>query len=255
LKILLTNDDGVEAKGLLDLYNVLHEEHDVYVIAPDGERSACSNAISIRNSINVKKHSIKNWYSLSGYPGDCVSVGINSELIGHIDCVISGINHGLNVGDDIHFSGTVAGARTAFIFNTSSIAVSLNSFHKPSEYFTDAAQFVMKFISSPVVKGHDRFFYNINFPDRPAEEYSSVEYTKIGHRKYKDYYSIENISNEEMMLHMEGIPMEEDNVSSDVTVVQSGGVSITPLTIDATDYSTLESLERREPVYGQEKYR
>src|SRR5208337_1483348 len=133
MRILLTNDDGVNAEGILTLFRVLSQFHDTYIIAPDRERSACSNIFTMREEVKVQRID-RNIFSINGYPADCVSLGLHSDLIPGIDLVISGINHGPNLGDDIHFSGTVAGARTAFIFGKPAIAVSIDSFHAPSPY-------------------------------------------------------------------------------------------------------------------------
>ena len=98
----------------------------------------------------VTKHG-NNSFSISGYPADCVSIGIHSDIIPEIDLVISGINHGPNLGDDIHFSGTVAGASTAFIFGKPAIAVSIDSFHAASPFLIETGNFINNFINNEII--------------------------------------------------------------------------------------------------------
>jgi len=150
MKILLTNDDGIHAEGLQILKQILSQEHEVYIIAPDIERSACSNIFTMRNELLLTRIG-DNSYSVSGYPADCVSIAIHSDIIPEIDLVISGINHGPNLGDDIHFSGTVAGARTAIIFGKPAIAVSLDSYHAPSPFLEEAACFIKQYIKTKLL--------------------------------------------------------------------------------------------------------
>ncbi len=114
MKILLSNDDGINAEGINILFNYLSEKFDVYMFAPEVEKSACSNAITIRNDFDVKKLA-DNKYSVAGYPADCVNIGIHGKFIPEVDVVVSGINHGPNMGGDIYYSGTVAAARTGYI--------------------------------------------------------------------------------------------------------------------------------------------
>lgn len=244
MKIVLTNDDGIHAQGLMELYNVFCSDHEVFVFAPDREQSACSNAITIRNSLDVIVHQEKpHWYSVSGFPADCVSVALHGDITGPVDCVVSGINHGINAGDDIYFSGTVAGARTAYIFGTSALAVSLDSFHRPSEYFRDAAEHVNQFLTRAFSFHKDElFFYNINYPNCSANKYTGSHYTHLGQRKYIDTYDVTHLSEGHRQMNLQGTAVTVDDPDSDITVVSNGGVSITPLMTDTTDYTMLERL-------------
>ena len=136
MKILLTNDDGFSAAGINILFDILSETHNVYMVAPLREKSACSNAITVRDSIPLRKLA-PGTFAADAFTADCVNIGINGDILPDIDLVISGINHGPNLGDDIHFSGTVAGARSAVIFGKPGIAVSLDCYDQ-SDYFGDA---------------------------------------------------------------------------------------------------------------------
>jgi 5'-nucleotidase len=242
MKLLLTNDDGINAEGLISLEKVLSREHEVYVMAPSGEQSACSNAITVRRPLTVQAREDDRHYQVDGYPADCVNIGIQGDVIPEIDIVVSGINHGLNIGDDIFFSGTVAGARTAYIFGVSGVAVSLDSYHAPSRHFDDAAEFVLSFIKEYCRDRDNPFLYNINFPDVPASEYLFVEFTRIGRRKYVDSYLRSDRENGDITMTLDGTPISIHSQGTDVTVIEKGGVSITPMMVDCTDYSSLDTL-------------
>ncbi|MBP7582448.1 MAG: 5'/3'-nucleotidase SurE [Spirochaetes bacterium] len=238
MNILLTNDDGIDAEGMNVLFDVLSEVHDVCIVAPAEERSACSNTITIRSSMHLEKLGDRR-YALDGFTADCVNVGINSGFMPVPDLVISGINHGPNLADDVYFSGTVAGARTAFIFGVSGIAVSLDCLVS-STYFTDAARFIRGFIADISRHlGTRLYFYNINHPDLPPGDIAGVKYTKLGRRRYNDSYRVlgENGSGKEIQLM--GTIESPELEGSDVTELRKGYISVTPLTLDCTNHEFL----------------
>ncbi len=243
MKILLTNDDGIDADGLQILKEVLSAEHDVFVIAPDRERSACSNIFTMRDEVIITDRG-KNSFSVSGYPADCVSIGVHSDIIPDIDLVISGINHGPNLGDDIHFSGTVAGARTAFIFGKPAIAASIDSFHTSSPYMAEMSEFIRKFIKDNEIP--QNAYLNINYPNVSSEEIKGVKYTNLSKRIYRDTY-IKNPKDNPASTGMKLVgTIETDKYPwNDSFAVENSYISITPLSIDSTDYSYLTRI--REP--------
>jgi len=237
MKILVTNDDGINAEGLQSLYNKLRLKHETYIIAPDRERSACSNIFTMRDEISIRKIS-ENIFSINGFPADCVSLALHSGLIPEIDLVVSGINHGPNLGDDIHFSGTVAAARTAVIFGKPGIALSANTLHRPSVYFDQMSDFLSKFIDNSFpFKGE---YLNINYPDLPAEHVKGVSYTFLSKRFYRDSYTIrQQNSDSEFTMLLNGNIETRHEADSDTDALNKGYISVTPLTINATDYSSL----------------
>jgi 5'-nucleotidase len=240
MDILLTNDDGIHAGGIESLFRVLSSRHRVYVIAPDSERSACSNAITVRSQIHLEKHDDFR-YSVNAYPADCVNIGLNSKLFPRIDLVISGINHGPNVGDDSFFSGTVAGTRTAYIFGTTGIALSMDSYHRESRYFDDAARFVMDFIDEIKTEmSHKTLFFNINYPDLPSGDIKGVRYTFSGKRIYNDSFMRSEVESGSMKLEVSGKINSVDIDGSDAKALHRGYISITPMTLECTDMSYLK---------------
>jgi len=243
MRILLTNDDGIEAEGLQLLGEALSEEHDVYIIAPDQERSACSNIFTMREEVRVSKRGEKS-FSISGYPADCVSLGIHSDLIPEIDLVISGINHGPNLGDDIHFSGTVAGARTAFIFGKPALAVSIDSFHAASPFLIETGNFINNFIKTETIPKN--VYLNINYPNLPYAEIKGVKYTNLSKRIYKDrYVKSETDDPDQFGMKLYGIIETENSPWNDSYALEKSYISITPMTIDSTDYNFLNKIQSR----------
>jgi 5'-nucleotidase len=253
MKILITNDDGIRAEGLNILSEVISKHHDVVVIAPDAEKSACSNALTINRSLIVKKES-ENRFSVSGYPSDCVSIALHSDICFDPDIILSGINHGPNMGDDLFFSGTVAGARTGYIFGKSSIAISIDSFHKPSRHFTEASEFLLEFINDfSETLLEDNYFFNINYPDQPKEKISGMTYTSAGKRIYKDKYEIEMLDNDRYSMELIGEIGSRTIQGSDITELEKGYISITPLNINSTDFQLLEILKSNKLFFNNEE--
>lgn len=239
MNILITNDDGVHAEGIQTLADALSEKYEVYIIAPNAEKSACSNAITVRRAVKIKKIREK-VFSIDGYPADCVNIGLHGNVIPPVDLVVSGINHGPNLGDDIHFSGTVAGARTALVFGLTGIGVSLDCVGS-SLYFADAARFVAEFIgrheeelcSNPA-------FLNINYPDIEKSECSGVRYAGLGKREYRDSYRVLEDADGEMSLQLIGTIHSDSEEGTDIEAVKNGYISITPLKLDSTDYDAVK---------------
>lgn len=241
MKILLTNDDGIHAQGINDLFDVLSRNHEVYAVAPDKERSACSNAITVRSELKIKEVAPRK-YSVSGFPADCVNIGVNGNIVPEPDVVISGINHGPNVGDDIHFSGTAAGGRTAFIYGKHAISLSLDCYHKPSDFFIQTSEFIMSFVEDMLAQKPDKpFFYNVNCPNLPQEQIKGVKYTFVGTRLYRDKFKIKK-QGDEFIYQLDGEMSQIPKDGSDITELDKGYISITPLMLDNTDFAELEQL-------------
>jgi 5'-nucleotidase len=243
MNILLTNDDGVHAKGLNTLFDVLSEKHNVYIIAPDEEKSGTSNAMTFKNNFKINNIS-KNKYALAGFPADCVNIGIRGDIIPKVDLVISGINHGPNLGEDIYFSGTVGGARVACIMGIPGIAFSINR-NGESKYFKDASVFLLNYIENLNFSFNNKcLFLNINYPDLPADSIHGVKYPFLGKRIYNDNYKVISTENREMKIQFNyGNIMESaENEGSDISELEKGYITITPLALDCTDYELVKSM-------------
>lgn len=238
MNILLTNDDGIHAQGINVLYKCLSRKHSVYIVAPDKEKSGCSSAITMKEELKIETLS-ENRFAVHGFTADCVNVGLKGDILPEIDLVISGINHGPNCGDDIYFSGTVAGARVGYIYGITGIAVSLDCYGDSSN-FIGASQFMLEFIEDFRAREFKNpVLLNINYPDLPKEKISEIKYTKLGKREYRDSYRILYKDKNEIRMQFTGGMTGHENLDSDITELKKGHISITPLTLDCTDKNFL----------------
>lgn len=196
MRILVTNDDGVTAAGLQALVGGLRRIAEVIIVAPDREQSAVGTALTLRHPIRAQKvipvvEGIET-YAVSGTPGDSVIMGL-SRLVGKVDLVVSGINHGPNLGDDILISGTVGGALQGYLHGISSIAVSVaglnGSYYTDlaSANFTDTAKFIT-LIAAALMKGQltQKVFLNVNVPDLVSQEIAGIQVTRPSTTGYAD---------------------------------------------------------------------
>ena len=243
MKILLTNDDGVHAEGLLALAKYLEKNHDVWVVAPDRNRSGVSHGITMGEPLKICQLAEKR-FSCSGVPVDCTFNGINGILQENPDVVISGINKGPNLGTDIVFSGTAAAARQASFYDIPGIAVSLASFEKNLDY-SALAEFVSKNIESLVTLCQKDIFLNINADS--LSSYKGYKFTSLSKRSYKDKVSVYNAPDGKLYSFFVGGGVESfGDEDSDEKAVSEGYVSISrvlsqPVSIK-TDLQMQESL-------------
>ena len=237
MNILITNDDGFDFPGITILQKKLLVLGKAIIIAPNKEASGTSQAITLFDPIRVSKISDL-VYSVEGYTSDCVNIGLNGNLFSEkIDLVVSGINKGLNMGADIWYSGTVAGARQAFIHGYSGLAISCGH-SSPDDDYDKIADFTLDFIQTHMLPQKSPVFFNINYPTK--QDAKSLRWSYLGHRLYKDTYTlIEPKGNENLYqfkcLELSYLPQE----GSDFNIYNEGHISITPLHLDATDYKTL----------------
>lgn len=256
MKILLSNDDGIHASGLHDLAEALAGGHEVYVVAPESEKSATSAAITLHNPLRFREYNskkstaVKKYYYVNGTPADCVKLGVKviMPLLGVVpDLIISGINHGPNIGLDIRYSGTVAAAYEGLFMNFPSIAVSIASYMPDPEY-PSASAFIKEHIESlraRCAEHGNRFLLNINVPSKKAGEIKGHRITRINNFRYDDSYKKIDAPSSSAYYWLSGrreITEVDDN--TDFTAVENGYISITPLQIDQTDYRALESFSK-----------
>jgi 5'-nucleotidase len=188
MKILISNDDGFRANGINFLREELAKKNHVVTIAPNQERSSCGHGITLGEPIRVEKIS-EDIYSCSGYPADCILIGVGNICKDNKpDLVVSGINHGANLGQDRYYSGTIAAAREAAFRGIPSIAVSLVTQNiKDLEHFETAAEFVAKLVDQNIQELIPKnSVLNINVPNLPAAEIGGVKYTSLGFQNYSE---------------------------------------------------------------------
>lgn len=224
MKILLTNDDGIHAEGLLALVKYLEKKHEVWVVAPDRNRSGVSHGITMAEPLKLCQLA-ENRFSCSGVPADCTFTAINGILNEYPDVVISGINKGPNLGTDIIFSGTAAAARQASFYGIPGIAVSLASFEEPLNY-SALADFVSKNIEKLVTLCEKDIFLNINAAS--LDSYKGYKLTSLSKRSYQDKVSLYNAPDGKFYSFFLGGEVESlGDDDSDEKATAQGYVSIT----------------------------
>src|SRR5437660_3152580 len=256
MRVLLTNDDGIEAAGLQALRRALLELPgiELAVIAPDGNRSAMARSITTRRPLWVAEVPFADetvGYATDGTPVDCVrlaSLGLVEDFAA--DLVISGINHGANLGDDITYSGTVAAALEGVVLGLPAIAVSQQSGARSLDYrfdggfgFDVAAAFVARWVQRiEEVPLPARTLLNVNVP---AGEPSGVEVTSLGKRIYRDELKLEREEDKRRRYWIYGSdPGFHDEPGTDLAAVAAGRIAVTPIHFDLTDRPSLEALRR-----------
>ncbi len=239
--ILVSNDDGVQAKGLKILARALKGLGRVVVVAPDQQRSACSHSITLHLPLRINRI-VKDVYSVSGTPTDCIMLAVNEILDETPDLIVSGINHGPNLGDDVHYSGTVSAAYEGGLMGIPSIAVSL--LYKSGKHFKSAAEFAKRVTQKVLKEGLPRgIILNVNVPDLPAKGITGYKFTKQGKRNYGDII-VEKVDPKGRKYYWIGGDENgfENIADSDCNAIRKNYISITPLRVDITDKPTLKKL-------------
>ena len=234
MNVLVTNDDGINADGLTQLVEVLSKDFDVYVVAPEGERSSNSHHLTIHGDIRYEKRKLKGAkkaYALWATPADCAHIGLTFLIDEKIDLVISGINRGPNVSTDIIYSGTVAAAREGFLSGYKAMAVSLCNFY-PNNYYeasTITSQIAMKYLKLD----KDDYFLNVNIPDLKKEDIKGIKICdNIAKVVYEDVYSFTKRDEKDYIsigFGSRSIEGDNDDLSIDTNAIEAGYISISPL--------------------------
>ncbi len=246
MKILVSNDDGIDSKGLYELVKALKEIGEVTVVAPRTEQSATGHSITMKMPLRVTEF-YKNGeffgYAVDGTPADCVKMGIRNILKFTPDIVVSGINHGSNTAINIIYSGTVSAAREATIMDVPAIAVSVTShfaanFDMASEV---AKKLAVKIVNEGLEKGT---MLNVNVPDIPKEEIKGVVFTTQGKSRWNDLYEERTDPYGKKYYWLKGSLIEEDHtLEADQFAVMEKYVSVSPIHFDLTDYKSLERIK------------
>lgn len=242
MHILLSNDDGYEAPGIICLAQTLADIARLTVVAPDRNRSGASNSLTLEYPIRA--HTMANGViRVDGTPTDCVHLAITGLLAEEPDMVISGINAGANLGDDVIYSGTVAAAMEGRFLGLPAIAVSLVG-HTPVHYET-AARVVLRLVEqllrSPLPTDT---ILNVNVPDRPYMELAGMQTTRLGHRHKAEPVVRAKDPRGRDIFWVGPAGLEADaGPGTDFHAIRQGFVSVTPLQVDLTRYSALDNLQ------------
>jgi 5'-nucleotidase len=241
MKILVSNDDGVYAPGLKALVDALSTIATVTVVAPDRNRSGASNSLTLTTPLTAKQ--IENGhYSVEGTPTDCVHLAVTGFLDAKFDMVVSGINEGANLSDDVIYSGTVAAAMEGRHLGLPAIAVSMVG-EQIQHYETGAAIVKKLVLQLQEAQLPAQTILNVNIPDLPLDEIKGIQVTRLGSRHCAEPV-VKDTSPRGKAIFWIGKPgLEADSgIGTDFYAVNSGYVSMTPLQLDMTDYKLFDKL-------------
>jgi len=246
--ILVTNDDGIESDALGPLVDALAEHGDVDIIAPERNWSGASHSITLFRPLRCRPTRLRTGqaaYMTDGSPTDCVRLAVLGFLKQKPDLIVSGINRGANLGDDITYSGTVAAAMEGLLSNIPSIAVSIGAFGADID-FGVAAEFVALLAKNILEKGfvHDALL-NVNVPHLPRGRIAGVEVTRLGKRNYRDQL-VERLDPYGNPYYWVGGPAVADDAQpgTDVAALRDGKISVTPIALDLTSHELLAELAK-----------
>jgi 5'-nucleotidase len=238
MRLLLTNDDGINSDGIKALVTALEGSHEVWVVAPEAEKSGGSHSITLRDALKVRKVAERR-FACRGTTADCVMISLLGLVPHGIDLVISGINHGPNLGTDILFSGTAAGARQGALMGVPSVALSSGSYGPPFD-FPAAAEFAARNLDSFRTLCTDDHFLNINFPVTGTAG-AETEITFPSRRIYRMELHSYDAPDGDLYCFVGGaLPEAHPEDGSDSMVVSQGRISISPIHAHPRNWATIE---------------
>jgi len=239
IRILLTNDDGIMGKGLYPLIKELSKIGRTVAVVPQSEASASSHALSLHKALRLREIE-RDVFIVNGTPADCVRLGILYVMKGRVDMVISGVNDGPNVAEDVIYSGTVAGARESAMLGVPSVALSLvkgEDFKRVAKLSLEIVRKILK------VKIPDGIFFNVNIPN---ENPNGVKFTFLGKRVYGRKVTVRKDPRGKSYYWIAGEKLGGVKINgSDFSAVIDGYISITPLSINQTDFKFLKILNEK----------
>jgi 5'-nucleotidase len=245
MNILVSNDDGIHARGLRALAEALSSLGEVWVVAPDRERSAASHSLTLNRPLRVTRVS-PTWYTVDGTPTDCVALAVMGMIKRKFDLVASGINLGANMGDDVTYSGTVSAAFEATLLGLPAFAISVAADRRAD--FSAATRIAVNLAQLIAKNGlPDDTLLNVNVPNLRASEIKGIAITRQGRRHYGDII-VRKVDPRGKAYYWIGgkEPTWEASEESDYAAVMAGWISITPLHLDLTNPRALEELRRWE---------
>ncbi|OHD19442.1 MAG: 5'/3'-nucleotidase SurE [Spirochaetes bacterium GWD1_61_31] len=245
MRILLTNDDGYAAEGLLAMAKALSSQHDICIVAPDRERSAQSHAMTLRDPLVLKEHT-PGYYSCSGTPVDCVLMVLHGAIPFIPELVVSGINQGPNLGTDLIYSGTAAAARQAIMGGIPGIAVSLADFYPPFQ-FTALATFVAVNLDGLLDRRPTDAFLNINASGMTGKNLDQLAWTFPCRRIYKDtLHTAKGSRNLTFCFYTDGDVISVEDSGSDEHAVRNGLVAVSAVEVYPRSCHVNEERNRHE---------
>lgn len=248
IKILVSNDDGVHSKGIHILAEYLRDLGEVYIVAPDRERTAAGHSLTLHKPLRIEAIG-ERIFSLNGTPTDCINLGVNNIIGEKPDLIVSGINKGANLGDDITYSGTVSAAMEGTILGIPSFAISQVG---DSDFqFSVAAEFAIYLAKLIIRDGLPKdTLLNVNVPNLSMSEIKGVRMTLLGKRIYDQNTIIEKIDPRGKKYYWIGSNRVkwEERKDTDNIAIEEDMISVTPIHLDLTDYSSMKRLKEWEGI-------
>jgi 5'-nucleotidase len=246
MRILISNDDGYQAPGIIALFNAMKKIADVEVVAPEQNNSAKSNALTLHSPIYIRQAE-NGFRYVTGTPADCVHIALTGLLGYKPDLVVSGINNGANMGDDTIYSGTVGAAMEAYLMGIPAIAFS--QVERGWGNIDDAAQWAMGFVQNmtqPSLSQNAPWLLNVNIPNKPFKELKTSKICRLGRRHPAERVITQENPRGETMYWIGGAGLAKDEAhDTDFYATSQGHVAITPLQVDLTDHQGLASWHDR----------
>ena len=240
MKILISNDDGYQAPGIIALFEALRQIEDVEVLAPEQNNSAKSNALTLNSPIYIRKAN-NGFRYVTGTPADCIHIALTGLLEYKPDLIVSGINNGANMGDDTIYSGTVGAAMEAYLMGIPAIAFS--QVEKGWTFIEDAANFAREFVLNIMDKAvpvQYPWLLNVNIPNMPFRQLKPAKICRLGRRHPAESFITQESPRGETMYWIGSAGTAKDEAyDTDFFATASGHVSVTPLQVDLTDYKNI----------------
>ncbi|MBF0543296.1 MAG: 5'/3'-nucleotidase SurE [Candidatus Riflebacteria bacterium] len=250
MRILISNDDGINAKGLITLAETVIPLGEVWIVAPNTERSACSHSLVLDQPIRIKQVDfpvkVTKAFSLNGTPADCIKISLAEILDFRPDMILSGINRGANLSVDVFYSGTIAAAVEGAFHGIPSMAFSLASFDPEGDYMQTSSwirTLVEKTFHAPPPEG---VILNVNFPGISAEKFKGLKVTRLAKVEPHERFH-RRLDPKGHVYFWRSVEMKpsNDDLKEDFTAIQNGFISLSPLKAEFTDFSILEDLRRK----------
>ena len=254
VNILVTNDDGIYAEGLVALKSALEAVGTVHIVAPDRPRSASGHSITLHKPLRVSKMRLPDGtygYATNGTPSDCITLGVLDLIKEKIDLVVSGINRGPNLGWDLTYSGTVSAAMEAVIMGIPSFAVSVASYEEDISY--DLAAEFSAFLAKLLLEKSlpPDTLLNVNVPHLPIDRIQGVEVTRQGKRRYSGRVEKRTDLSGRVYYWLGGdVAPDELEEGTDVKAIADDKISVTPVHLDLTNYTSIETIK----TWGLEQF-
>lgn len=245
MRILLTNDDGILAEGLIALYEELKGDFELSVVAPEIEMNAVGHAITLSDPLRVRRinrDGVFFGYGVSGSPADCVKIAVHEILQQRPDIVLSGVNLGSNVGINLLYSGTVSAAMEGAFLGFPSVAISLNTKEDPD--FSFAARFSRRIIGFVMENGLSvRTALNVNIPSIPEDQIKGISFTTQDLVRQRDEYEKRRDPRGNVYYWLaKETPVEESTSNTDLRALTENRITITPITFDLTELKEMKRL-------------